>query len=293
MKTKNQLKAWMILGIYLVVTCALMLLGYSVQKPSAERQEFPFSITYSYQGATETISGTYVGEYVRKAKYIGDDSITWHGYIKDHDMLAYDYYTIDDFGDRAFSINLNMVPGYLMGDPAYAGYVCEPTGQYNHFDGTNDNVVTDPAELEQLGFSLVSWAYPAPIENAFSFGGICLSSEAVGYTAAVAVAALLLSMILIRKDPNVVYGKLDKVSVVLNFAVAIFALPFILITSMLSEIVAGTSIWQQILYFAPALTALGLAASLTLRRLGQKYVGFLIQFAGPVSFALSLLFEMI
>ena len=293
MKTKNHLRAWIILGIYVAATCALLFLGYSVQSPKIVRQEFPFSITYNYQGTTETISDVYVGEYIRKAKYMGDESIAWHGYIKDHDMREPDYYTIEDFGDRTFSINLNIIPGYLMGDPAYAGLVCEPIGQYNSFDGTNDNVTTDPAELEQLGFSVVSWAYPAPIENAFSFGGISLSSEACAYAAAIAVAALLLSLILIRKDLNLTYGKLDKTSVVLNFALAIFAFPFILATGMFSELVAGTSAWQQLLYFAPALTAFGIAASVMLRRLGQKVPGFMIQLAGPAAFALALLFEMV
>lgn len=290
MKTKNHLKAWMILGVYLTATCILLLLGYSVKKPAVKRQEFPFTITYSYQGKTETISDVYVAEYVRDAKYIGDDSLLWSGHIKDHDMRTYDYYTIADLEGQLFSINLNMTPGYLMGDPRYADYTCEPTAQYNGFDGVDEIVITDPAELAQMGFSMMSWTYPEPIENMFSFGGISLSSEASAYTAALAVLALLAGMILIRKDPELKYGRLDKVSIVLSFAVAIYAFPFILIVSMLSEIVADASIGQQILYLTPALTALGLSASITLRRLGKKVAGFYIQFAGPAIFALFVLF---
>jgi hypothetical protein len=71
-----------------------------------------------------------------------------------------------------------MEPGYIMGDPKYADSVCQPTGACHGFDGTNDFTVTDPAELAQLGLSIVSWEYPEPIENTFSFGGISLSSEA-------------------------------------------------------------------------------------------------------------------
>ena len=293
MKTKNHLKAWIILGIYLAATCVLLFLGYSVKKPSVERHEFPFSITYSYQGKNETLSGVYAGEYVCDAKYIGDDSVAWFGYIEDHDRLALDYYVVEDFEDRAYSINLNIKTGYLMGDPAYAGYVCEPSAQYNSFDGTNETIITDPAELEQLGFSLVSWEYPEPIENTFSFGGIRLSSEGTAYTSIIAVAALLLSMILIRKDPKLAYGKLDKISIVLNFAVEIFAFPYILVVSMLSEIVADASFWQQILYFSPAMTTVCVAASLTLRRLGYKHGGFWIQFVGPAVFALCILIELL
>ena len=71
MNTKNLKKARVILVVYLIATLALVLFGYSVQKPKVARQEFPFTVTYSYQGETKTISDVYVGEYVRKAKYLG------------------------------------------------------------------------------------------------------------------------------------------------------------------------------------------------------------------------------
>ena len=286
---KNCRKAKLILVVYLIATLALLFFGYSVQEPKVEQQEFPFTITYSYHGETKTISDVYVGEYVPKAKYLEDDSVAWYGYIKDHDRLESDFYRIAELDGQVFSINLNIVPGYLMGDPQYANAVCLPTGAYHCFDGTNDITVTDPAELAQLGFSIVSWEYPEPIENTFSFGGISLSSEATMYTATIAIAALLACMILIKRDKEIVYSKMDKVSIVLNFLIAIVAFPFIFMVSVLSEIVADTSVWQQLLYFAPALTVLGIGASVTLRRLGYKRIGFWIQFAGPVVFALLIL----
>ena len=289
MNTKNLKKAKIIFVIYLIATLALLFLGYSVQKPKVAQQEFPFTITYSYQGETQTISDVYIGEYVRSAKYLGDDSLAWYGYIKDHNRLESDFYRIGEINGQAFSINLNIEPGYLMGDPKFAGSVCQPTGVCHSFDGTNEITVTDPAELEKLGFSIVNWEYPKPIENAFSFGGISLSSEATIYTAVIAVLALLACMILIKKDKEMKYGNLDKVSVVLNFLIAIVAFPFILMLSLLSEIVADTSIWQQFLYVTPALTVLGIGASVALRRLGCKRTGFGIQFAGPVIFALLIL----
>ena len=288
---QNIKKSKIIFITYLIATLVLLFLGYSVQKPKVAQQEFPFTIAYSYQGETKTISDVYVGEYVRSAKYLGDDSVAWYGYIKDHNRLESDFYRIGEIGGQAFSINLNIEPGYLMGDPKYAGSACQPSGVCHSFDGTNDITVTDAAELEKLGFSIVSWEYPEPIENTFSFGGISLSSEAVMYTAFIAIAALLACMILIKKDKDIVYSKLDKVSIVLNFLIAIPAFPFIFIVSALSEIVADTSIWQQILYLAPALTVLGIGASVSLRRMGHKNLGFLIQFAGPAVFALSILIE--
>jgi hypothetical protein len=289
MKAKNIRRAKIILVLYLIATLALLLLGYSVQKPKVARQEFPFTITYSYQRKTETISDVYVGEYVRRAKYLEDDSLAWRGYIQNHNRLESDFYRIGEHDGQAFSINLNMIPEYLMGDPEYADSVCQPAGVCHSFDGTNDITVTDPEELAQLGLSIVSWEYPEPIENTFSFGGISLSSEATIYTAAIAVAALLACMILVKKDREIMYRKMDKVSVALNFLIAIVAFPFIFMVSALSEIVADTSVWQQALYLTPALTVLGIAASVVLRRCGYGKGSLFIQFLGPILFAVTLL----
>ena len=56
MNTKNRKKAKIILVVYLIATLALLFLGYSVRKPKAAQQEFPFAVTYSYQGETKTVS---------------------------------------------------------------------------------------------------------------------------------------------------------------------------------------------------------------------------------------------
>ena len=274
MKIKNVLKAKCILAVYLIATLTLLFLGYSVRKPKVAQQEFPFTITYSYQGETKTISDVYVGEYTRAAKYLGDDSVAWYGYIKDHDRLESDYYRIGEIDGHAFSVNLNIEPGYLMGDPKYADSACQPSGVYHGFDGTNDVTVTDPDELAQLGLSIVSWEYPHPIENAFYFGGISMSSEATIYTAAIAIAALMACMILIKKDHEITYRKIDMVSIALNYLIAIVIFPFVFMVSVLSEIVADTSVWQQALYFAPALTVVSIGVSITTRRLGCKHISF-------------------
>ena len=224
---------------------------------------------------------------------MGDDSIAWFGYIKDHNRLELDYISIADLDDKAYAINLHIDSGYLMGDPAHAGAVCEPEAVCHVAKDMDSIVVTDPAELEELGFVLESWEYPVPIENSFSYGGISMSSEATMCTTAIAVVALLACMICIKKDAEYTYGLLDKVSVVLNFLVTIVALPFILVVSALSEIVADASAFQQLVYLAPTLTALGVAASVTLRRMGRKNIGFWIQFVGPAIFGLTVLTDMI
>ena len=283
MKRKNRLKAWLILAIYIAATCAVVFGCYGVQKPEVERQEFPFTITYSYQGKTNTISDIYVAEYDRVAKYIGDDLLTWFGYVKDKDRLEADFYRVDD----SFSVNLNIEPGYVMGDPRYADSKCQPTGVYY----SEDVVVTDQDELAQMGIVILGWEYPYPMENSFSYGGISLSSEAVMLTSAIAVAALLACVGMIRKERKSAYGGINKISIAVNFLVIIIAFPFILITSALSEIVADATVLQQLFYLTPALTVVGVAASVVLRRIGRKYMSFCIQFAGPIVFCLILLLE--
>ena len=64
------------------------------------------------------------------------------------------------------------------------------------------------------------------------------------------------------------------------------AFPFIFVVSALSEIVADTSVWQQILYFTPALTVLGIAASVAMRRCGYGKHSLWIQLVGPILFVL-------
>ena len=293
MQTKNRTKARLILGICLAATVLLLLIGYSVQTPRVKRQEFPFSITYSYQGATETISGVYVAEYIPSAKYIDDHQIAWSGYIQDRSRLESDYYKIAEADGRSFSINLNIKPGYLMGDPQYADSVCRPEAVCRGTSESELPVITDPAELGQLGFVLESWEYPDPIENRFSYGGVSMSSESVMFTTAIAFFALLAAMILIRKDPEITYSAMDKASAVLNFLVLFMALPPILVTGMLIEIVEDFSVLQQILYLTPALTVAGVAGSVILRRMGRKKAGLWSQFAGPVVFALMILLDAI
>ena len=292
MKLKNRLKAGIIFGLYLIATVGLLLWGYSVQKPAVKQQEFPFTITYFYDGKEETISDIFVGEYSPSAKYINDDEIGWFGYVKDKNRLELDYYTIADIDGKLYSINLNMNTGYLMGDSSKGNFVGEPEAVCQYSDGTNDIMVTEPAELKELGFYLVNWEYPDPIENKFSFGGVSLSSQAAVITSVIAVSALLAAVILIKKDPEVTYGLLDKCSIVVNFLMAILAFPVILVTSCLSEIVAGVNIFQQFLYLAPAFTALGIAISVTLRRMGHKKLGFWIQFVGLAVYGIGFLSEL-
>ena len=293
MEKKNGQTVKIIFSVYLAVTLVLLCFGYGVEKPAVRSSEFPFTVTYLYQGKTETITDVFVAEYSPRAQYLGDHSVSWYGYVKDRDRLEYNFYRIGEDNGYAFSINLNLEPGFLMGDPAYAGTQCIPTGAIHTQDGENDIVITDPEEMEKLGFSVISWEYPQPIENTFSFGGFSLSSEATIYTTVIALVSLLMCMILVRKEPDLMYSLTDKFSAVLNFLMAIVVFPFVFMLSVLSEIVADVTVAQQFLYLAPAITVMGIAASVVLRRSGKGKFSLPVQFLGPAVVALVLLAESI
>ena len=285
MKRQIPRAAWIILALHLSATALLLCFGYGIQKPAVQKQEFPFTITYTYQGQQQTISEVYVAEYSPFAKYLGDRPLAWFGYRLDQDRLESDFIRIAQNDTHAFSIDLNLEPGWLMGDLADAD--CAPSGLAIRLeDGTR---ITDPEALEQLGFRLEGWTYPQPIENRFSFGGFSLSSEAVLYTSAIAIVSLVLCLIFVKKDRAQMGGALNKLGIALELLVIAVAFPFMLILSTLSEILGDTSALQQLLYLTPAMTVTGVGASMVLRRRGYALPGLLMLLIGPVLFALAVL----
>ena len=285
MKRQIPRAAWIILALHLSATALLLCFGYGIQKPAVQKQEFPFTITYTYRGQQTTISEVYVAEYSPFAKYLGDMPLGWFGYRLDQDRLESDFIRIAQNDTHAFSIDLNLEPGWLMGDLADAD--CAPSGLAIRLeDGTR---ITDPEALEQLGFRLEGWTYPQPIENRFSFGGFSLSSEAVLYTSAIAIVSLVLCLIFVKKDRAQMGGALNKLGIALELLVIAVAFPFMLILSTLSEILGDTSALQQLLYLTPAMTVTGGGASMVLRRRGYALPGLLMLLIGPVLFVLAVL----
>lgn len=285
MKRQIPRAAWIILALHLSATALLLCFGYGIQKPAVQKQEFPFTITYTYRGQQQTISEVYVAEYSPFAKYLGDRPLAWFGYRLDQDRLESDFIRIAQNDTHAFSIDLNLEPGWLMGDLADAD--CAPSGLAIRLeDGTR---ITDPEALEDLGFRLDSWTYPQPIENRFSFGGFSLSSEAVLYTSAIAIVSLVLCLIFVKKDRAQMGGALNKLGIALELLVIAVAFPFTLIVSTLSEILGDTSALQQLLYLTPAMTVTGVGASMVLCRRGYALPGLLIQLVAPAVFALTVL----
>ena len=102
----------------------------------------------------------------------------------------------------------------------------------------------------------------------------------------------LLCLIFVRKDQGHSYSKLDQFSIIVNFLVGIFAVPFISIVCMLFGLVeSNVELINQIIYNIPPIALLCLALSVVFRRKGYSKAGFLIQFGAIPPFVLLLLLD--
>lgn len=277
-----------ILAVYLLATAALLLLGYRVEAPAVQQAEFPYSITYSLQGEEATLRGVFLCRCLSRPKYLGESNLGFDGYIKDHDDAHRDFYRVLETPEGSFCINLNLDPQYLLGAaPApREDLAMVPTGVWNAADDTR---VEDPAALEAMGFRLLSWEYPQPLENRFVFSGFALSSEASLLCGLLALAALLACLILVRRDRARPFRTLDRVSAVLGILLLVLFYPFVQVVAMLSELVPTSPVIDTAFYLLPALTLLGIAVSLVFRRRGFHKTGLLAQLAGPALLGLILL----
>jgi hypothetical protein len=92
-------------------------------------------------------------------------------------------------------------------------------------------------------------------------------------------------IIFAKRDPDVHYKVLDKLSIVANFLICFFALPFITIVIFLFPLVIDPgSIMYQIYLCIPALSVFAIALSIAFRRKGFTKSGFFVQFVFPALF---------
>jgi hypothetical protein len=183
-----------------------------------------------------------------------------------------------------------------MGDTEYDyyddSYLYAPVLTFTEWDGTT---YEDEQSLTEWGAKLVAWEYPEPIENSFVFSHLThLSGEVVGPLMIIAAVALLLVIILVKKDKTLEKKGIDTVSLILNFVIALFAVPVMALYAVFSDITGSTGeLLHMMGYFFPAVTILSLAASVGLRRKGCRSGSFLVQFIGPALFVLHLVLILI
>ena len=99
-------------------------------------------------------------------------------------------------------------------------------------------------------------------------------------------------MIFAKRDPDVRYKVLDKLSIVVNFLICFSVIPFLTTAIFLFPLVIDSgSLMYQIYLCIPALTAFTIAASVALRRKGFTKSGFFVQFVFPVLFFAEIVVE--
>ena len=293
MKRKKLLLPTMILVVALIAMGVCSIINSVAKKPTVTEGEFAFSITYELDGETITIDDVYKARYDRNAGYTDTKSRIYTGKIEGIQEEGNTFYVLQEDADGSIVLNTKLYADHLMGDPMYdyfSNEVFEP--QILYYD-LEEIEYTDEETLSAQGVKLISWEYPAPIENSFVFSHISIfNSEITLWTLAISLVALLLTIIFVRKEKNLVRRPIDTVSTIFNVLIGVSAIPFFTILSYLMDATGDNEgIFNQVIYFISALTVLGIAASVSLRRKGYKKSALFVQFAGPVIFALILLLD--
>lgn len=299
-----KIKKISLVKIFLAITMiayiiATVLFCYTT-KPEISMGEFPFSITYEYKGEIKTLSGVFQCEYAGSNTVQGEHNRYWNGETKYDNPENVENPNLVDQNDEmqtTLAIYENMYAGYFMGDPLYEDYYqeygfegIEPYIEY--YDYKNDISLNDENRdeiLSAIGFKIIDFTYAEPIDNSFSFTGIKYEADNVIIFSVILLVFFLLCLIFVSRNKEYQYSKLDKFGILLNFLVAIFAVPFICVVCMLFGIVeSNVELINQITYNIPSITILCLALSVVFRRKGFSKTGFFIQFGGIVLFVLTL-----
>ena len=285
-----------IIAIGLILSLVVCLLTNIVRTPAVTEHAFRYSVTYELCGETKTLEGIYkcsfdgysAGENPRDRYYSGE-------YIVDGQSTLSHSYTIAEKDGAKLYIVTVLDAWYLMNDQEsveYDTFLEEPYLEAVDAEGYSYEDGEMPSEFTA---EIISWEYPEPIENRFTFGGFALMHA--GSMLAMLVVGLLTVLacvIFVKKDQSLAYNVLDTFSIVLNFAICILAIPFITFTSAFFQLTISTdSVFYQVYMCIPAITAFTVAASIALRRKGFRKTGFFIQLVGPVIYIVPLVVESI
>ena len=296
MKREKPSIAIILFAITMVAYMAATLIFCYKTKPEVTKGEFPFSITYEYEGETKTLSGVLKCEFSSSSTILTYHNRYWNEEIvyDNPENVEYPFILKQDEKSR-LEVHENMSAGYFMGDPLYKDYY-EGYGydgvapRISYYDYKNDMFLEDANQneiLESIDFEIIDFTYEEPIENSFSFSGIRYKADNIVIFAGILLVFFILCLIFVRKEKEHPYSRLDKAGIGLNFLVGIVAVPFITFTCMMFGIVeSNIELINQLVYNIPSITILCLALSVVFRRRGHSKTGFFIQFGGILPFAL-------
>ena len=295
MKLKNLRLSIIIWSVAVLAIAACAVIYCIAKKPTVTEKVFDFSITYEFQGETVTIEDVYSVHYVRNGGYTHSKERIYSGKIGGKEDADRTTYVLQDNENGTIVLHTNLCPDCLMGDPQYDCRSDGPMEPQFIYDDVNGYRFTDEESLLAQGVKLISWDYPTPIENSFVFSHMSiLSGEVVVPMALIGLLALLATVITVKKENDLVYTSTDHGTIVLNFVSAFIVVPFFALVTWLFDIVGNNEkIFNQMLYFTAALTALGIAVSVFLRRKGFSKGAFWVLLGGPAYFAILVLLDSI
>lgn len=263
--------------LILAAAVIFVFVGTRVSGPEITYHEFSIPVTYEEYGEVKTQTVTYCGQY-------WEEDNSFHAYYEDsglHDTVNMK----EENGNPIWWLQLQLEPGYLMGDPAYADFYAdglpEPAIGYFDEEWNEHNGVT---EAEPHGIRLIGCEYPKPIENKIVDKGVKLDHRAIGVLTALAFVILLLGIILVKKEEGVVYQSCDKVARILNLAVGVLTIPLLFSLGDEWDLLTGHPIDSVLAALMAPVTVLGICASVILRRKGKSLPGIAAQFAGLLLF---------
>ena len=109
-------------------------------------------------------------------------------------------------------------------------------------------------------------------------------------TVLIAVLALVVILIFVKKEKDLQYKRVDKISIVLNFVLCFTLIPLLTIFAAFIDIEGGgPELERQILYFIPSFSVLCIAASVALRRKGNGVKSLIAELTVPAVFVLYLI----
>ena len=296
MKMKSLRIPALILAVGLVLSLVVCLFTNIIMAPTVTEHDFKYSVTYKLNGETKTMEGIYQCTYEGYSE--GEDPHDRYynaEYIVDGQTTLSHSYTIAEKDGAKLYIVTVFNEYYLMGDKKnmdYEPFLEEPYLEAVDKEGYPYDETNMPSEFTA---EIVSWEYPEPIENKFTFEGFAMMhSGSMVAMLVVGLLTILAGIIFAKKEESLTYNTLDIFSIVLNAAICVLGIPFITITSAFFQLTISTDGFLYQLYMCvPALTAFAVAASIALRRKGFRMAGFLVQFVGPVLYIIPLIIEAI
>ena len=280
-----------ILVVGLILAIASCFFTGIVKEPTIKEHEFNYSVTYRIGSETKTYEGTFRCSF--KGHDVHDDPTLrlYDGvHMNDETVQESIWFTVAQKEDVELLMAVGLDAAYLMGDPDKYEYVHGNDDPYfEAIDAEGYSVEVS----ENFDAEIISWEYPEPIENSFRFSGFSrLYVVSMLVMLSIAFLTVLACLIFVKKDPDVNYKALDKISIVANFLITFMAIPFLTIVIFFFPLTldAGSLLYQMFLC-VPALTAFTIAASIALRRKGFGKSGFFVQLVCPVLFFTTIFVE--